>query len=257
VTEAEWLVSADPRAVIRQAGELTQRQATLFACFCCRHIWDLLTNERSRSAVEIAEAFAEGQASESEVEGAYAKLHRVREEDSRRKRPVGSPHTAEMAALRASMTVIYCTLGPSRVQTPPNHLALNVVLNACIASAWSIVLGPEEQLAEDAESTTLLPSRRAAYDATRAVLLTAFRDIVRNPFRPKPDLEPAIVCWNAGTVPTLAKVIYDQRRFSDLPILADALEEGGCDLAEVLNHCRQPGDHVRGCWVLDLILGRA
>jgi hypothetical protein len=52
----------------------------------------------------------------------------------------------------------------------------------------------------------------------------------------------------------LAQVIYDERRFADLPILADALEEAGCTNTDILDHCRLPGEHVRGCWVVDLIL---
>jgi hypothetical protein len=62
--------------------------------------------------------------------------------------------------------------------------------------------------------------------------------------------------WNDGTVPKLAQVIYDDRRFSDLPILADALEEAGCDDDAIVAHCRGGGEHVRGCWVVDLLLGK-
>jgi hypothetical protein len=54
----------------------------------------------------------------------------------------------------------------------------------------------------------------------------------------------------------LAQAIYDDRAFDRLPILADALEEAGCDTADILAHCRGPGPHVRGCWVVDLILGK-
>jgi hypothetical protein len=56
------------------------------------------------------------------------------------------------------------------------------------------------------------------------------------------------------TVKALAQTIYDERRFQDLPVLADALEEAGCTNTEILNHCREPGEHVRGCWAVDLIL---
>jgi hypothetical protein len=55
----------------------------------------------------------------------------------------------------------------------------------------------------------------------------------------------------------LAQVIYDERRFTDLPILADALEEAGCTNSDVLDHCRGPGPHVRGCWVVDLLLDKS
>ncbi len=54
----------------------------------------------------------------------------------------------------------------------------------------------------------------------------------------------------------MAQVIYHERDFSLLPVLADALEDAGCENADVLNHCRQPGEHARGCWVVDLVLGK-
>jgi hypothetical protein len=62
--------------------------------------------------------------------------------------------------------------------------------------------------------------------------------------------------WNNGTVANLAQTIYDERAFIRLPILGDALEEAGCSEAAMLAHCRGPGPHARGCWVVDLLLGR-
>jgi hypothetical protein len=62
--------------------------------------------------------------------------------------------------------------------------------------------------------------------------------------------------WNDGTVVKLAEGIYNDRAFDRLPVLADALEDAGCTEAEILAHCRSGGEHVRGCWVLDLILGK-
>jgi hypothetical protein len=78
-----------------------------------------------------------------------------------------------------------------------------------------------------------------------------FRDIFGNPFRPV-SLDPA---WLTSTVVLLAKGIYDDRAFDRLPILADALQDAGCDNDDILGHCRGPGPHVRGCWVVDLVLG--
>jgi hypothetical protein len=57
-------------------------------------------------------------------------------------------------------------------------------------------------------------------------------------------------------VKKLAAAIYDDTAFDRLPILADALEEAGCHDAEILAHCRGPGPHVRGCWVIDLLIGK-
>ena len=61
--------------------------------------------------------------------------------------------------------------------------------------------------------------------------------------------------WLTPTVQSIAAAIYEDRTFDRLPILADALEEAGCTNADVLLHCRRPGEHVRGCWVVDLVLG--
>jgi len=62
--------------------------------------------------------------------------------------------------------------------------------------------------------------------------------------------------WLTPTVKQLAQAIYDERAFDRLPILADALEDGGCTNADILSHCRGAGPHVLGCWVVDLLLGK-
>jgi hypothetical protein len=103
-------------------------------------------------------------------------------------------------------------------------------------------------------------ARCAAHPATRnteeTVQVALLRDLFGNPFC-HVTLNPAWLSWNGATVPKLAQAIYDERRFADLSILADALEEAGCDNLDVLAHCRSGGEHVRGCWVVDLLLGKA
>jgi hypothetical protein len=81
------------------------------------------------------------------------------------------------------------------------------------------------------------------------------RDII-NPFA-RAAIPDTWLRWNEGTIPKLAGAIYDDRAFDRLPILADAFEEAGGTDAAILDHCRGPGPHVRGCWVVDLILGKA
>jgi hypothetical protein len=79
-------------------------------------------------------------------------------------------------------------------------------------------------------------------------------DIFGNPFRPV-TLDPS---WLTSDVVALARGIYDERAFDRMPILADALQDAGCDSEDVLNHCRdEKGTHVRGCWVVDLLLGKS
>jgi hypothetical protein len=79
------------------------------------------------------------------------------------------------------------------------------------------------------------------------------RCVFGNPFRPA-SIDPSWLAWNNGTVVKLAQGIYDDRAFDHLPVLADALEEAGCQDTDILGHCRQPGPHVRGCWVVDATL---
>jgi hypothetical protein len=78
------------------------------------------------------------------------------------------------------------------------------------------------------------------------------RDIFGNPFRPI-AIDPA---WFTSTAVAIAQGIYDDRAFDRLPILGDALQDAGCENADILAHCRSEGPHVRGCWVVDLVLGK-
>jgi hypothetical protein len=86
----------------------------------------------------------------------------------------------------------------------------------------------------------------------REAQVPLLRDIFGNPFRPV-TLEPA---WLTSEVKTLAQTIYNDRTFERLPELADALAGAGCSNPDILSHCRGPGPHVRGCWVVDLVLGK-
>jgi hypothetical protein len=91
--------------------------------------------------------------------------------------------------------------------------------------------------------------------AERAAQCPLMRDVFGNPFRPV-SLNPAWLAWDDGTIPKLAQAIYEERAFDRLPVLGDALEEAGCADADILSHCRAGGEHVRGCWVVDLLLGK-
>jgi hypothetical protein len=82
-------------------------------------------------------------------------------------------------------------------------------------------------------------------------------DVIGNPFRPSPAVDSGWLKWHRGAVVKMARAIYEARSFTDLPILADALEEAGCTDAEILQHCRKGGEHVRGCWLVDLLLNKS
>jgi hypothetical protein len=116
------------------------------------------------------------------------------------------------------------------------------VMAALHLAGWEASLQPPE--AQAAANTTAF--------AKQAEL---FRDVFGNPFRPT-RIDRAVLAWQGGMVPELAQAIYDDRAFDRLSILADALEQAGCHEADILAHCRGPGPHARGCWVVDLVLGK-
>jgi hypothetical protein len=78
-------------------------------------------------------------------------------------------------------------------------------------------------------------------------------DIFGNPFKPV-SFDPS---WRTSTVVSIAQGMYESRDFSPMPLLADALQDTGCQNEDILNHCRGDGPHVRGCWVVDLMLGKS
>lgn len=84
--------------------------------------------------------------------------------------------------------------------------------------------------------------------------------LLRDIFGPLPfraiTIDSASLSWHGGLLVSMAQQMYDSRDFTDMPILADALEEAGCTEPDILLHCRKPGEHVRGCWVVDLFLGK-
>lgn len=235
MTEVEWLACDDPEPMFQfLKGKVSDRKLRLFACSCCRKIWHLLTDERCRRAVTVAEEFADGTAS-------FERLCISHEEAT----------AAAQAALEATIH-----LNDETNEYPPS-----AVRYACDDLRFWDMHHAAGVCAADTELATCVAIDIKGYDgpnpriASRIVQLLLLRDIFGNPFRPV-TVSPAWLAWNHGTVPKLAQAIYDERRFADMPILADALEEAGCTSADILAHCRQPAEHVRGCWVVDLLLGK-
>jgi hypothetical protein len=124
--------------------------------------------------------------------------------------------------------------------------------NADSALVFPTAGGGDAMGTADAAWVARLARSQKADAAEQCALL---RDVFGNPFRPA-TIDPGWLAWNGGTVPKLAEAIYDGRAFDRLPVLADALEDAGCADEQILSHCRGPGPHVRGCWVIDLLLGK-
>jgi hypothetical protein len=92
------------------------------------------------------------------------------------------------------------------------------------------------------------PEERAQCDLMRCIF--------HSPFHPMPAIPSVWLAWNDHTIQRIAEAIYDAGDFDRLPVLADALEDAGCGDADILAHCRSDWPHVRGCWAVDLVLGR-
>jgi hypothetical protein len=219
MTEAEWLACADPTLMLAflrdKAGD---RKLRLFACACCRRIWHLLTDERSRRAVEAGEEVVDARTNSDR--------HALR---VARKDAMNAERDSDALPARAARSVV------ARSAYEASWRASRFAALAAPNARRDIPLATPEVQAELAAQTSLL------------------REIAGPlPFRPV-TLNPA---WLTPTVKQLAQAIYHEKAFERLPILADALEDSGCTNADILNHCRQPGEHVRGCWVVDLILGK-
>jgi len=118
------------------------------------------------------------------------------------------------------------------------------------AAAWAAVAA--WSTAEHARSAAVQASLDPA--AERRHQTDLLRDLVGNPFRPGP-VELAWLEHSSGRVTPIARTVYDGRRFADLPVLADALEESGGTDEAIRRHGRSGGAHARGCWVLDTLLG--
>jgi hypothetical protein len=228
MTEQEWLACTDPRGMLgflQGEGRETARRFRLFAAACSRRIWHLMTDERSRMAVEVAEQFADGLV-------------------NRTKRKA-----AEMAARSARSGVL---AGPTSIPA----------INAAFAALCTVQKALGFYEASDTANAVCYALGIAAHSSQlgkQPAHAALVRELFGNPFRSL-TLDPA---WQTPQVMALAKAAYDERELpagtldvARLAVLADALEEAGCDQAELLAHLRGPGPHVRGCWAVDLALGK-
>ena len=119
-------------------------------------------------------------------------------------------------------------------------------------ASWGVILDRRPPLPARGRSAKFLEARRSNEQDKRDEL-QLLRDIFGNPFRPV----AFDAAWRTDTAVSLARGMYESRDFGAMPILADALQDAGCDSDDVLDHCRGPEPHVRGCWVVDLVLGKS
>jgi hypothetical protein len=220
MTENEWEVCTDTQAMLHflhaHYRHLSPRKLLLFAASCCESILNYSTEPQIRQAVATLAQFAEGKATETALGRACKDAEAV--------------WLAEFGCDYVSAAVWEAT-----------RLAATDPVKAAIHAA---------QVAGAAAECRAGHGTREAEGVAQGRWL---RDIFPSPYRPK-LIKRAWLGWNDGMIPKLAQAIYERRTFEWMPELANALEGANCTNQDMLVHCREPGLHVRGCWVLDLFL---
>lgn len=231
----------------QQVGKFAQRKLRLITCASVRSLWSQLPDDVCRVAVQTGELFADALTAESELNSVGQHLARTRIQlDDRYSETSGVALAQAPPKVRAEFVRAVDGISISAVcvtglltfsqlsgvcrEVPPLSLPLDDYMNG-----YSVVLG--EYRFESDEVSDFLPP--------------LIRDILGYPFAPV-KLEKK---WRTDTAKALADAMTAEGKFDRLPVLADALEEAGCDDADILSHCRGSGPHVRGCWVVDLIRG--
>lgn len=225
VTEDEWLLSVNPQQMIAVLdGKGSDRLWRLFAVACARRIEHLMRDPWSRQALSVAEQFADDAASKGDLAVARAR--------------------AQESAWQAG-----CEEYMDEVRANFHWDAEHEAIHEATCAAQAAV----QCVADDIGNK---PCGQGTVIGEAFQLPDLLREIFGNPFR-WTVVDPVWIAWNDGEVVKLATFIYEERAFDRLPILADALEEAGCHDHAILSHCRQPGEHTRGCWALDLLLGKS
>lgn len=241
MTEQEWQTSQDPEAMVshlRVSGKLTERKVRLFGVACCRSIWAVLEDKRSRRAVEVAELFAEGMLSDDERSEA-------------RRSALEATHAGEglPVAAWAAQRVTSKKMADILWGMPEHNGVPGAAANAVAALAYAEKWDAQEGTGADA----VLEATFREELVKQAAML---RDIFA--YRPR-DLRKL---WCGTAAMALADAAYAERKLpegtldlSRFAVLADALEETGATDRELLTHLRSDGPHYRGCWALDFVLG--
>ncbi len=229
------------------------RKWRLFAAACCRRARAWFVHPCQHALLDVAEAFADGSATADQLEKARAsdltsdRMILAAEHDIPPEIVVAHPRDGEdtgrlrdEAALKAAAAAAEALRAASQAEWAWGS-------GASCPRAVEEVVGHVRSCASASSGW-----REAASAEEGRALADIFRDVFGNPFR-RVRFRPA---WRSPAALAVAGAINAGRTFGDMPVLADALEEAGCEDAQVVGHCRGAGPHARGCWVIDLVLGK-
>ena len=233
MTEEEWLACEVPIRMLEfLQREASDRKFRLLACAIVRSLWQYLDAHTAQPLVDTFEAYTDGRTLYSEVNekrGVVSNLAHSLRHDS-----------ATRAALEACLQLTGMAVNDSTAYWSGRAVVFDAVRVEVLALHAA---GGEPDDATDSASP---------YQA-KVLGASLVRDIFGNPFRPV----AFDAAWRTSTAVALAAQMYESREFGAMPILADALQDAGCDNPDILNHCRDTAQgHVRGCWVVDLVLGK-
>jgi hypothetical protein len=246
VSEDDWTTCTDPQLMLmllRSRRAATDRKLRLFACACCRRIWDRFPHQLNRDLVAAVEDHPDGRFEDADIYNAGVASSSVEHE----LRGVPAYWVAKylgrgfykMTAFESAALVACKAMS---VDDPEYGHRVGDAL------FWSVPRGAAE--ARDVSLPEPVPAAARVEATAQAGLL---REVSGNPFRPV-AFEGE---WRTEAVVGLARGMYETRDFGPMPVLADALEDAGCADADILAHCREGGPHVRGCWVVDAVLGKS
>ncbi len=241
MTESDWLNASDPSPMLLFLPHIgLHRKYRLFACACARRVWHLCENELPRQLLELGEQLADRPVSREELWPIVKRARKFREEQYKQGLSIGF-HAA--AALSAAGSISgktshrpYEGYGAASTAAHQAESALGIAAKAGIEG--------DERFERQAQA-------EAAEKAFQADLL---RDVFGNVFRPEPAMDPASL---PAPVLALAQEIYEKKVFEKMPALGGILESGGSANSGLLQHLRHSGPHVRGCWALDLVVGKS
>jgi hypothetical protein len=247
VNESQWLTTSDAQEMLRwlcdrhhsHRRKAGQRKLRLFGCACCRLRWDDMVQPGSRAAVEFVERWADDPS-------AAAGLEQAQQEAAK-----ADGEVFDYWVVRGNWNKGPEARAQSQEQREASEAARGLVHPSAGMSARANDV-MRRRVGEGAPGTDQEKTHRA-WKSRLGRMAHLLRDIFGNPYRPV-KLKPA---WRTAAVVGLAQTMYESRDFAAMPVLADALEDAGCDNPHVLAHCRGPtAFHVRGCWAVDLVLGR-
>ncbi|MCI0463714.1 MAG: hypothetical protein L0Z62_42810 [Gemmataceae bacterium] len=222
MTEAEWFVCCDPRLMLAfLEGKASERKLRLFVCACLRRIW---------SRMRWFHRLGMWWGTRDRVLKAVTVAERV---------VAGLPIRDKREAGRR-----WCNIIGFPFHGPP-------VLFTTFSALYALFL-EDERAALTAVQAAEEETPRRQRSAELAALADLLREIIGNPFCP----ETIDAGWRTPPVVAIAQTVFEEGQWRDYCILADALEEASCTSADLLGHLRSGGEHVRGCWALDAILGK-